>query len=975
MITGELKSKIDRLWDAFWSGGISNPLEVIEQITYLLFIKRLDDLHTLEEKKAIRTGEPMERHIFPESCDDQGCKYDDLRWSRFAHAAPSEMFKIVSERVFPFLRTLGGDESTYSHHMKDARFTIPNPALLSRVVDMLDGLRMDDRDTMGELYEYALSKIATAGHNGQFRTPQHIIQSVVEMMAPTPTDEICDPACGTAGFLVEAGEYVRRTHPDALSDTVQQKHFHEGMFHGFDFDNTMLRIGSMNMLLHGVENPDIRYRDSLAENVSESEKYSLVMANPPFAGSIDTDSTSRDLQRLVKTKKIELLFVALTIRLLKPGGRAAVIVPDGVLFGSSKAHKEIRRILVEEHRLDGVVKLPKGTFTHHLGVPAAILLFTKTNSGGTDLVWFYEVTADGWSLDGKQTPLLSWDKLGPTPITKLTATEHDMSNLPDLVARWKERDNSERKRNRTDQSFLVEKHNIVANDYDLSLQRYRESREQQRLLEEKALRLGDFAEVFKGWVPASDLDRTERQEAVPKEVRVLHPSLLTAVLPEVGQLPVRKTGREPKRRLSSGDIVGRDLGESRHWTVLPETYEGVQAGQGLVVIRPTGHAFPPEYLVEYLSSNQAESQFPRYDVVPRIRSGGLADILIPPCDGSHISITSAMLKVKEGVKEARQILSMLDESRVKVFDNCTSSERRLRLDAAAELSALTAQNLRKQKHPYQAFQDAYPYAIARAVRRFRHSSSLQERHESAIQCVESLILSLGIVSLSLAADRGWQDLSEVTSWSESVERGGVSLGHWLGVIRAAGNFARKGGDEAAGLAQATATQKGGKGLISDLESLVSLRNKVRHGAGPRTQAEIEKSLNNIEQLMFRGLSASSFLAKAKWVYPTRLSWVPESDKFRVSALAIMGDHPDFEPLEFDASQPVGDHRLYVVSENGDRFPLAPFCVLEDCPSCLTPELYYPDRLSRSTALLKSLDRGHELESTEVFAALYSWMNP
>jgi type I restriction enzyme M protein len=475
VITGELKSKIDRVWDAFWSGGISNPLEVIEQITYLLFIRRLDDLHTLEENKANRLGKPIDRRIFPEGGDDQGRKYDDLRWSRFKSAAPSEMFVTVGERVFPFLRTLGGDGSTYSQHMKDARFTIPNPALLSRVVDMLDGIPMEDRDTKGDLYEYMLGKIATAGHNGQFRTSRHIIQLMVEMMAPSPRDEICDPACGTAGFLVEAGEYVRRTHGSVLVDAEQRKHFHESMFHGFDFDGTMLRIGSMNMLLHGVENPDIRYRDSLAESVSsEAEKYSLILANPPFAGSLDYESTSKDLQRVVKTKKTELLFLLLFLRLLKPGGRAAVIVPEGVLFGSSTAHKELRRILVEDQKLDGVVKLPSGTFKPYSGVSTAILLFTKTNSGGTDNVWFYEVTADGWSLDDKRTPLLPDVKLGPVPSTELTEDDHTKNNLPDALVRWAHREGDELERARTEQSFCVPKADIVEQSYDLSLNRYRE---------------------------------------------------------------------------------------------------------------------------------------------------------------------------------------------------------------------------------------------------------------------------------------------------------------------------------------------------------------------------------------------------------------------------------------------------------------------------------------------------------------------
>jgi type I restriction enzyme M protein len=478
MITGTIKGQIDKIWDSFWSGGISNPLEVIEQITYLLFLRRLDDLHTLEENKSARLKKPMERRVFPEGKDgigkDGGRPYEDLRWSRFKNFAPAEMFAVVSEHVFPFLRTLGGDDSTYAHHMKDARFTIPTPALLDKVVNLLAEVPMEDRDTKGDLYEYMLGKIASAGQNGQFRTPRHIIQLMVELTKPQPTDLICDPACGTAGFLVAAGEYLRKHHPNILHDAKLGRHFHRGMFHGFDFDNTMLRIGSMNMLLHGVENPEIRYRDSLAQDhAGEEEKYTLVLANPPFAGSLDYENTAKDLLQIVKTKKTELLFLALFLRLLKPGGRAAVIVPDGVLFGSSTAHKQLRRMLVEDQKLDAVVKLPGGVFRPYAGVSTAILLFTKTNSGGTDQVWFYDVVADGQSLDDKRTELLSGDKLGPVPAIPLGAGEHGKNNLPDILARWARRNEEERERPRTAQSFCVPKADIAAEGYDLSLNRYK----------------------------------------------------------------------------------------------------------------------------------------------------------------------------------------------------------------------------------------------------------------------------------------------------------------------------------------------------------------------------------------------------------------------------------------------------------------------------------------------------------------------
>ncbi|MDE1671263.1 type I restriction-modification system subunit M [Nocardia gipuzkoensis] len=464
MITGELRSKIDQLWNAFWSGGISNPLEVIEQITYLMFLKRLDDLQTTKERKANRSGRAIENPIYDADTEP-------LRWSKFRELGPDQLLRTVRDDVFPWLRLLGGEESTYGEHMKDARFTIPTASLLTKAVDILDDLPLSEGgDVKGDLYEYMLSKIATAGQNGQFRTPRHIIDLMVAMMAPSPNDEICDPACGTAGFLVGAAEYIRDTHREALLESAQQDHFHRSMFHGFDFDSTMLRIASMNMLMHQIEHPDIRYRDSLAESVAgEAGRYTMILANPPFAGSLDYETTAKDLLQVVKTKKTELLFLALFLRLLKTGGRAAVIVPDGVLFGSTKAHKDLRKLLVEDHGLDAVVKLPSGVFKPYAGVSTAILFFTKDDE--TDHVWFYDVNADGFSLDDKRNALLSDERLGVG--ATLTMEEHAKNNLPDVLARWSRRTTSERDRARNEQSFCVAKADIATQDYDLSLNRYK----------------------------------------------------------------------------------------------------------------------------------------------------------------------------------------------------------------------------------------------------------------------------------------------------------------------------------------------------------------------------------------------------------------------------------------------------------------------------------------------------------------------
>lgn len=476
MLTGEIRNQVDQIWNAFWAGGVSNPLSVIEQITYLLFIKRLDDLQVLEENKANALGIEIERRIFPEGNDQQGRPYSDLRWSRFKNFEAREMMDAVAERVFPFLRQMGEEGSSYGEHMKDARLGFSNAALLAKTVDMLDKIPMDDRDTKGDLYEYMLGKIASAGTNGQFRTPRHIIQLMVEMTKPTPEDVICDPAAGTCGFLVAAGEYLRDNHPEVLRDEKKRKHFHNSMFHGFDFDPTMLRIGSMNMTLHGVENPDISYRDSLAEeHGKDAGRYSLILANPPFAGSLDYDATAKDLQQIVKTKKTELLFLALFLRLLKTGGRAAVVVPDGVLFGSSKAHTSLRQMLVEKHKLEGVLKLPSGVFKPYAGVSTAVLFFTKTGVGGTENVWFYDMQADGFSLDDKRNPLLSEDKLGLQLAVALSDEEHAKNNLPDVLKRWENREGDELENLRTAQSFCVSRKDIAATStYDLSLNRYKQ---------------------------------------------------------------------------------------------------------------------------------------------------------------------------------------------------------------------------------------------------------------------------------------------------------------------------------------------------------------------------------------------------------------------------------------------------------------------------------------------------------------------
>ena len=461
-MTGELGNKIDNLWEIFWNGGITNPLDVVEQMTYLMFIKDLDDTDNLHAKEAAMLGLPY-KSIFADEVEIGDRKVDgnQLKWSTFHDFPAQRMYTVVQEWVFPFIKNLHGDKnSAYSKYMDDAIFKVNTPLMFSKIVDAMDEIysmmeELHQTDIRGDVYEYLLSKIAQSGVNGQFRTPRHIIRMMVEMMDPKPTDYICDPACGTSGFLVASGDYLReKCKKEVLLDKQNRNHFMNDMFHGYDMDRTMLRIGAMNMMTHDVENPFIEYRDSLSDQNPDKDMYSLILANPPFKGNLDADTVSADLQKLCKTKKTELLFLALFVRMLKIGGRCACIVPDGVLFGSSKAHKAIRKELVENQRLEAVISMPSGVFKPYAGVSTGILVFTKTGHGGTDDVWFYDMTADGFSLDDKRTEIKDND-------------------IPDIISRFKNLE-AEKDRKRTDQSFMVSKKEIADNDYDLSINKYKE---------------------------------------------------------------------------------------------------------------------------------------------------------------------------------------------------------------------------------------------------------------------------------------------------------------------------------------------------------------------------------------------------------------------------------------------------------------------------------------------------------------------
>lgn len=454
MITGEIKSQVDKIWDSFATGGVTNPLTVIEQFTYLLFIRRLDESQLLEEKKSAMIKKPMANPIFTE-------EQKELRWSSFRNKEPQAMFDLFTKplveglSVFDHMKQVGAENGVFSKYMSGATFMIPTARLLDPVVQMIDKIKMEDRDTKGDLYEYLLSKIATAGRNGQFRTPRHIIRMMVDMVQPKKEDTICDPSAGSAGFLVSAGEYLHQNHPDWFHEKAFREHYNSEMFTGIEFDNTMLRIGAMNLQLHGIENPNLIGKDALSESNGDiREQFSLILANPPFKGSLDYDGVESSILKVVKSKKTELLFLGLMLRMMKTGGRCAVIVPDGVLFGSSNAHKQIRKEIVENHKLDAVISMPSGVFKPYAGVSTAVLFFTKTGTGGTDQVWFYDMQADGYSLDDKRA-------------------ESKDNDIPDIISRYHNLE-AEANRKRTDKSFMVPLADIVVNDWDLSINRYKE---------------------------------------------------------------------------------------------------------------------------------------------------------------------------------------------------------------------------------------------------------------------------------------------------------------------------------------------------------------------------------------------------------------------------------------------------------------------------------------------------------------------
>ena len=505
MITGTIKNKVDKIWTDIWAGGITNPLTVIEQLTYLMFIRSLDEKELETEGFENMTGETLPK-IFPQSEAGQS-----MRWSKFKNMDSRYIYDIMAQRVFPAIKNLkygrlpdfdeqnnlieipddendeGAAETAFARYMNDAMFLIPTPQVLQKIITGLEDLYehdISDRDMQGDLYEYMLGKLATAGQNGQFRTPKHIREMMVQLLRPTPDDVICDPACGTAGFLVSAAEFIRQEYEDTMTPE-QWEHYEGPAFTGFDTDRTMLRISAMNLMLHSIGKPEVDYKDSVSKQNEITEKFTMILANPPFKGTVDAESIHDNLKAVTNTKKTELLFLALFLRMLKKGGQCACIVPDGVLFGSSKAHQSIRKEIVENHQLRAVISMPSGVFKPYAGVSTAVLVFTKTGAGGTDKVWFYDMQADGYSLDDKRAAVPDNDI--PDIIARfrslsVTCGDSSPSGGAELaspsgrgVGEADGEGYNEAENPRTAKSFFVPKDEIVENGYDLSINKYKKT--------------------------------------------------------------------------------------------------------------------------------------------------------------------------------------------------------------------------------------------------------------------------------------------------------------------------------------------------------------------------------------------------------------------------------------------------------------------------------------------------------------------
>lgn len=460
MITGDIKQKVDAVWQTFWNKGFTNTSAIFEQITYLLFMKMLDDKQLEKEAIANLIGDLLLNPTFPDGMwhnptTDQDVPYNEMRWHVFKEMEPTKMLNRVRNDVFIFLRYVGKEGSAYSKAMEDTVFQITDARFLSRVIEGIDEISSDGADMMGDVYEYMLGIMAASGTNGQFRTPRHIIRMMVELMRPTLDDTICDPAMGSAGFIMEAAKYIIEHQSDELLNIEEKERFRKEIFHGSDSDASMLRIGCMNMMLHDVDEPNLYYRNSLSDENDDTNRYTLCLANPPFAGSLDTDDIAHTLKAAVKTKKTELLFLALMMRMLQSGGRCASIVPDTVLTGDAQAYKTIRSALVDNHCMQAVITMPSGVFQPYSGVSTAIIIFTKTGTGGTDKVWFYDMRADGFSLTTQRTP------------------QPEQNDIPDVISRFHNLE-AEADRSRKEQSFFVTADEIRANGYDLSYKRYHE---------------------------------------------------------------------------------------------------------------------------------------------------------------------------------------------------------------------------------------------------------------------------------------------------------------------------------------------------------------------------------------------------------------------------------------------------------------------------------------------------------------------
>jgi type I restriction enzyme M protein len=944
MLSAETRADIDRIWDAFWSAGVTRPVDVVDQVGLLLFARYADSMQTALERKALRTDTDVAEPLFPDGWTPTGVPATHLRWSYLKDESPDRMFDLVCQHLIPFAQSIGRRMGTYGGHLSGLRVLVDGPNRLVPILDLVDRLPLRSRNDRAAVFDHFLAKLEASGRHGMSQTPRHIVELVVALMEPTADDEICDPAVGTGGFLTTAAEHVRSM---PTSDAGERPRIDDHRLRGYEIDQAMARIASMSLLMRGHGDADIALQDALAEETeSDAGRYSLVMVNPPFGGTIGS-APNNELLLAAKTKRTELLFLELALGLLRKDGRAAAVVSESVLFGTSQAHRTLRRRLVEEHRLDGVIRLPSGTFRPHVGIGTAILLFGRTDERGTDHVWFYDLEADGFSLDDRRRPLLPREKLGPRPGAPLGPSEHDLNNLPDALRRWHLRHSEERGNPRMEQSFCVPRAEIAAKDYDLSLPEYRTTLAEVAI--KNGVRLGDLLDQNVERVPADGHLIIGGRHLTGGTIS------LDSATPEGDPGGIRP--------LQAGDVVGRILGDPI-WTVVTDVHlrSPLAADRDLHVLRPTG--ITPMALHALLSSElvteQVDARRRGDSARGLILFASLCEVMVPsiPHDGQH----AIALPDARGLRSAmNRFVDDLEGESGRAFTGRTWTEAALTLADASARARTAADVVERFRSPQTVAQLTYPHPLAHALRSLEVARSVGDaRHENE-EILHAFEIAL-ILTGAVAGARMVMDTGRVpTKWRKGLTNG-VSLGNWHTLARLGAEHAAQQNDELDGLAAALSEGADLDALFADF---LVWRNDRAHGGGPRSDSQYERANADLRPRFDRLIDALRPLGRMRLWIVDDLDAMEAKDAFELRTRTMHGDHPDFIPRREYRDQAIRKGTLMVTSRSRrTEFSLKPLLIYVVCEGCLAHRFFYADKLSGGTVTYRSLTCQHKRAEAE-----------